>query len=397
MRHRAKHADYRARHPDTIGDVFDGEIYQTLRQTQVKPDDDYRYFDNPSDIALGLGTDSFSMFKRRRRKGKSAAWPLILTNYNLHPSIRTRLENIICVGVIPGPNECKDINSFLVPLIEELLELAEGVDTVRVAVGDEALLGDILNFKLRAFLIILFGDIPAISKLLIHSIPWSDSDILRSSDPPKPPEAREAAVASPDEFIPFIRTHDNFLYYYERLSRLPESPARTQLLQECGLHGKPVLASLSSIDLSSCAPYEMMHLIFENLIPNMVSHWKGTFKWITEGDEPYIIAQDAWKVIGERTAAATKTIPAQFIGTIPDIDKDFGLYKAEAHSFWFTHLAPILLNGVLPREYYLHFLAMREIIVWCLELEITLAQVDALEEKIRAWVQDYERLYISKN
>ncbi|QRW03146.1 Transposase family tnp2 [Ceratobasidium sp. AG-Ba] len=410
MRHRANHADYRARHPGIIGDVFDGEIYQTLRQTQVDPGDNYRYFDNPTDIALGLGTDGFNMFKRRRRRGKSTAWPLILTNYNLHSSIRTRLENIICVGVIPGPTDCKDINSFLVPLVEELLELAKGVDTVRVAVGDEALQGNIFPFKLRAFLIILFGDIPAISKLLMmrghnaitpcRTCLWPGTPYHGQTvtyyvplTPPKAPEDGQADVLSPDEFIPFMRSHDNFLYYYGRLSMLPESAARTRLSQECGLHGRPVLASLKSIDLSSCAPYEMMHLIFENLIPNMVKHWKGTFKWITQGDEPYIIARDAWKTIGERTAAATKTIPAQFVGTIPDIDKDFGLYKAEAHSFWFTHLAPVLLNGVLPNEYYVHFLAMREIIIWCLELEITLEQVDALEEKIRDWVQGYERLY----
>ncbi|QRV74497.1 Transposase family tnp2 [Ceratobasidium sp. AG-Ba] len=408
MKHRAKHEAHRAAHPDLISDVLDGEIYRTLRQTQAKPDSDYRYFDSPDDIALGLGTDGFSMFKRRRHKGTSAAWPLILLNYNLHTSVRTRLENIICVGVIPGPKECKDINSFLFPLVEELLELAEGVDAVKVAIGEDALLGDVIPFKLRAFLIILFGDIPAISKLLmlrghnaitpcrtcfIPGEPYHGQTVTYyvPLTPPKPPEDEDVRVISPDEL--FIRTHDSFLHYYERLSRLPESAERTRLSQECGLHGKPVLANLQSIDLSSCAPYEMMHLIFENLVPNMINHWKGTFKWIMEGDEPYIVGRDVWKSIGERTAAATKTIPAQFVGTIPNIDKDFGLYKAEAHSFWFTHLGPILLNGVLPNEYYEHYLAMREIIVWCLELEISLAEVDELEVKIREWVQEYERLY----
>ncbi|KAG8680040.1 hypothetical protein FRC08_016579, partial [Ceratobasidium sp. 394] len=45
------------------------------------------------------------------------------------------------------------------------------------------------------------------------------------------------------------------------------------------------------------------------------------------------------------------------------------------------------------QEYYEHFLEMREIIVLCLGLEITDAQVDELEWKINRWVQDYERLY----
>jgi hypothetical protein len=34
---------------------------------------------------------------------------------------------------------------------------------------------------------------------------------------------------------------------------------------------------------------------------------------------------------------------------------------------------------------------MREIIVWCLELEITHEQVDALERMVHQWVQEYER------
>jgi hypothetical protein len=82
---------------NTIEDIFDGEDYQSLRSTQLNPDNPYHFFDNPEDIALGLSTDGFTLFKRRRR-GHSTAWPIILINYNLHPRIRTRLENVICVG-----------------------------------------------------------------------------------------------------------------------------------------------------------------------------------------------------------------------------------------------------------------------------------------------------------
>ncbi|KAG8712385.1 hypothetical protein FRC09_019938 [Ceratobasidium sp. 395] len=69
------------------------------------------------------------------------------------------------------------------------------------------------------------------------------------------------------------------------------------------------------------------------------------------------------------------------------------LYKAEAYAFWFIYLAPILLHGKLNRVYYRHFLDMREIVLWCLQLEISNAEVDRLEQKVKTWVQDYERLY----
>jgi hypothetical protein len=93
-------------------------------------------------------------FKRR----KQTCWLLLIINYNLHPTICTHLENLICVGVIPGPKCPADINSFLQPLIEELLELAKGTAAADVLGGK--------LFALRAHLIAIFGDIPAVTKLL---------------------------------------------------------------------------------------------------------------------------------------------------------------------------------------------------------------------------------------
>ncbi|KAG9083127.1 hypothetical protein FRC06_004689, partial [Ceratobasidium sp. 370] len=362
MRHRARHEVHCAAEPGKFEDVFDGEIYCTLQNTKVFEEHEYRHFDNPDDIALGFGTDGFSLYKRWRRKGSSTAWPLILINYNLHPSIRTHLENVICVGVIPGPKECKDINSFLIPLIEELLKLAEGVEMSKVASDEDDLDGNGTYFVLRAFLILLFGDIPAISKILMlkgHgaitpcrtcTIQGAPCQLPNSVVYYVPLTGPGEDLSQPDDLI--LRNHQSFLTYYEQLERERGVGARAEIAQQSGLNGRPVFAKLSSIDLSSCAPYELMHLIFENLIPNMVHHWKGTFKWIDNGDEVYHLDRDTWKLIGNLTTQATCTIPSQFAGTLPNIDTDMGLYKAEAYSFWFTYLAPILLNGRLNQEHY---------------------------------------------
>ncbi|KAG9089763.1 hypothetical protein FRC07_012261 [Ceratobasidium sp. 392] len=184
------------------------------------------------------------------------------------------------------------------------------------------------------------------------------------------------------------------LFYYNEISRAERVGERNRLQQEYGVNGRPVFARLGSIDLANCAPYDMMHLIFLNLVPNLVEFWKGEFKWLDHNDKAYVIGGNVWQVIGELTTKAVRTIPSQFVGTLPDIHKDSNLYKAEAYSFWFTYLAPILLgNNRLNRVYYEHFLRMREIVLWCLELEISRERVDALEVSINEWVQEYERLY----
>ncbi|CAE6509981.1 unnamed protein product, partial [Rhizoctonia solani] len=121
----------KAHDPNVVQDVFDGANYRSLREKQLSPGSEYRIFDHPNDLALGLSTDGFTLFKRHRR-GHSTAWPIILINYNLHPSIRTRLENVLCVGVIPGPTQAKDLNSFLIPLLDELLQLEAGIPSSAV-------------------------------------------------------------------------------------------------------------------------------------------------------------------------------------------------------------------------------------------------------------------------
>ena len=46
---------------------------------------------------------------------------IYLVILNLPREERYKLENIIVVGIIPGPNETKkNVNSFLVPLMEDL-------------------------------------------------------------------------------------------------------------------------------------------------------------------------------------------------------------------------------------------------------------------------------------
>ena len=147
--------------PNIISDIFDSLAYQTLLGRKVVIDGQempYTFFCDLRDLVLGLSTDGFAPFKRRRQ----TAWPLIIFNYNLPPEIRFHLEHIICLGVIPGPSKPKDMCSFLYPLIMELLKLERGVSTYDISSDAQ--------FVLRAFLILVFGDIPAVSMLMVSFV-----------------------------------------------------------------------------------------------------------------------------------------------------------------------------------------------------------------------------------
>ncbi|QRV91910.1 Transposase family Tnp2 protein [Ceratobasidium sp. AG-Ba] len=402
--------------PDMIQDVYDGEHYRTLRNTQLHPDAEYKILDNPEDLALGLSTDGFTLFKRRRR-GLSTAWPLIFINYNLHPKYCVRLENVICVGVIPGPKQCKDLNSFLIPVLEELLQLEQGVDSIKTTPArtpeyedhPEEGEGELAEFKLRTFLIMIFGDIPAVSKMLAmkgHNamVPcctcYTQGVLCRREKnsvyyvPLSLPGEEEGY---PPEML-LLRTHELFLNHYNSLDSLDDRQVRRkQLAKELGIKDRPIFARLKSFDISCCAPYDVMHLLFENLVPNMIKHWTGKFKKLDQGTGNYQLAEAVWKQIGKETAKATSTIPVTFVGTLPDIAEDQTLYKAEAYSFWIQYIAPIVLRGRLPEPYFEHFLLMRDIIIMSIQVDITEEQVDELQRMVNRWVIDYERYYYQYN
>ena len=69
-----------------------------------------------------------------------------------------RVENLIPLGVIPGPNSPTALDSFLLPFVNECIQLAHGIRTYDVR-ADE-------SFDLHAYLLTVFGDLPAMSKLL---------------------------------------------------------------------------------------------------------------------------------------------------------------------------------------------------------------------------------------
>jgi hypothetical protein len=73
---------------------------------------------------------------------------------------------------------------------------------------------------------------------------------------------------------------------------------------------KGLLSTSSSLSFSVSFPYDFMHLIWTNLIPNLILFWTGKFKDISHHDKGYVLAPTVWEAIGEATMNAGKTIPA---------------------------------------------------------------------------------------
>jgi hypothetical protein len=126
---------------------------------------------------------------------------------------------------------------------------------------------------------------------------------------------------------------------------LPTNAVFENLAKQHGIKGIPVLSNISAISFPESFPFDFMHLIWENLIPNLISFWIGKFKDRDHSDKGYLIGPCAWKEIGKATEACGSTIPSAFRARVPNIAKKQSQMSAEMYSNWTLFIAPIILHG----------------------------------------------------
>jgi hypothetical protein len=279
------------------------------------------FFSDPCDIALGLSMDGFVLFKRRNK----AAWPLVVFNYNLPLEERFQKRHHISLGVIP--KKPWDMDSFLWPAVQEFLQLKIGVSTF------DAMSKSI--FHLQAFLIFIFSDIPAISMVMCmkgHNamVPCCMCEIqgvhIPSSCCPTHyvplscinfPQAEQ-----PHQYDPValpLRNHDTLMWQAEEVQTASTNADLENLATKYGIKGVLILSALSSLSFPYSFPYDFMHLIWTNLIPNLMLLWTGSFKDIDHDGKGYVIAKTVWDAIGNTGAKAGSTIPAAFGTRVPNL------------------------------------------------------------------------------
>jgi hypothetical protein len=397
---------YRSRYqPDgtNLQDVMDGENYQRLRETHVTVNGQprpYKYFQDPRDIALGLSTDGFCPFRKR----KKTCWPILIYNYNLPPEIRFWIRHILCVGVVPGPYKPKDFDSFLWPLVEELLKLAAGIKAFDLS-SDEI-------FALRAFLILVFGDIPAVSMVMRmkgHNglVPCRMCKItaLRTPNSRSPAHyvplnrAQHPAVKDDHSAIQVYnpadlpsRSHTDFLNTARAVQMATTTAQSNILAKNSGIKGIPVLSYLPSLFFPDSFPYDFMHLIFENVMKNLILLWTGEFKGLDEGSGDYHLMPKVWEAVGAATAAAGSTIPSAFAARPPNVCDDKMACTADTWSFWMLYLGPVLLSKRFQRRVYFdHFIELVKLIHICLQFKISATEIATLRNGFQEWVLKYEQ------
>ena len=172
----------------------------------------------------------------------------------------------------------------------------------------------------------------------------------------------------------------------------PNKATHERLAKEHGIKGILVLSTISSISFPSSFPFDFMHLIWENLIPNLIEFWTGEFKDLDHQNEGYFIEPNIWNEIGAATAACKATILAAFGAPVPNIATKWCPMSAEMYANWTLFIAPVVLRGRFKSaQYYRHFIRLLELLKLCLAFEISEEMLNQIDEGFRLWVEEYEK------
>lgn len=132
-----------------MGDSFDGKIWNEFKDANGDA-----FFEKAGNLGVMLNVDWFQPYKHTQY----SCGVLYLVLMNLPREVRFKPENVMIVGMIPGPNEPKgNINTFLQPLVDNLIDLWDGM-----IIENKHSLGGIL--KVKVALLALCCDVPAARK-----------------------------------------------------------------------------------------------------------------------------------------------------------------------------------------------------------------------------------------
>ena len=106
-------------HGTLLKDIYDGRVWTEFQCYNNDP-----FLSNPLSLGLMMNIDWFQPYKHVAY----SVGDIYLVIMNLPRNIRYKVENVLLVGILPGPHEpSNNMNSYLNPLVDKLLLFWKGV------------------------------------------------------------------------------------------------------------------------------------------------------------------------------------------------------------------------------------------------------------------------------
>ena len=304
--------------PNTrLRDVYDGQVWR----------DFHSFLSQPFSYLLTLNVDWFHPFLHTQY----SVGAIYLTIQNLPRNIRCKEENVILVGVIPGPNEPSLVmNSYLSPLVEELKQGWE--------YGFPATTSENVKVNIRVALSCVACDIPTsrkVSGFVGHMASLACNKCLKKF---------LVGFGNPVDYSSFDR--ENWTPRSNELHRqqceiIMKETTKTGMRKLESKYGMrySVLLSLPYFNLVRFTAIDTMHNLY-------LGTGKHTFKvWLSIN----ILSRQS--LLNIDVKAQCFQVPAGS-GRLPvNISSNYGGFKADQWRTWITIYSPVVLKGILPNQH----------------------------------------------
>jgi hypothetical protein len=188
-----------------------------------------------------------------------------------------------------------------------------------------------------------------------------------------------------------LRTHLKIMAQGREVDMANTTADANRLSTKYGVKGVPLLSHLSSLTFPTLFPFDFMHLIYKNLLKNLIQLWTGQFKGLDEGDGSYEFNPKVWEAIGTATTASGSTVPGTFSARPWNVADDKTTCMADMWSFWLFYIGPVLFARKFHKQvYYTHFIELIKLVNLCLQFEISQDEISIIRDRFAKWVEKYE-------
>ena len=348
--------------PDgTLGDVYDGKIWKMFHD----------FLATPHNLGLMLNIDWFTPYKH----SPYTVGAIYLVVLNLPRSERYKIENVILVGIIPGPGEPSlNLNTYLQLLVDELKELWDS--GIEVKVGSKVV-------EVKAALLCVACDVPAARKVcgfLGHNARLGCSKCTKPFDCPRFGKVLYCGF----EDWPL---RDEQCHRKNAQMSLDQTSATKRAKVESSTGSR--YTALMQLPYFSCT---RMHVIdpMHNLFLGSARHMIKDV-WIKEGEDNVKISKQDLQEIQKRvdSCAVSSTM-----GRIPlKIAANFSSFTADQWKAWALIFSTYGLFGILPAA---DFECWRKFVKACHILNASVITADKVEEGhqlLISFCEDVEHIY----
>jgi hypothetical protein len=324
-----RHWANRTTFDNILTDIYDGEVWKTFKDNDSTSTVFFRPDVADSHLGLMLNLDWFQPYDGTTHS-TGAIYAAIC---NLPRDIRFKRENLLLLGLLPGPNEVSlhKINHYLAPIVNELESLWNGVtlNTNECPYGK----------RIRAALILVSCDIPAARKICGHVSALVSCHRCEKKANKVEGKHNFAGMDNMDEW--FIAKNPN-QHRQDAIGwrRCNSNASRERFVKECGVRWSELLR-LSYFDPIRFMTVDPMHCLFLG-----IAKWIIKRIWIDQGILTTNILEEVQSKMNQFS------IPAD-IGRIPGkiyCGEGFSNFTADQWKIFFTIYATVLLWEHLESE-----------------------------------------------